>query len=126
MLLSLYVGLDELSPVGTADVVEVTEDKTIKEWTFDPTDYHIPFCSIGDLKGSTADANASVLREVFGGSDTHEAIGNALAINAGVGLWLTGDAPTIADGIAKCRGVLQSGQALRFLNSWAEWSNGHR
>eukprot|EP00922_Rhytidocystis_sp_ex-Travisia-forbesii_P064102 GHVS01095313.1.p1 GENE.GHVS01095313.1~~GHVS01095313.1.p1 ORF type:complete len:313 (-),score=55.78 GHVS01095313.1:359-1297(-) len=43
-------GLDELSPVGTADVVEVTEDKTIKEWTFDPTDYHIPFCSIGDLK----------------------------------------------------------------------------
>eukprot|EP00922_Rhytidocystis_sp_ex-Travisia-forbesii_P009049 GHVS01013191.1.p1 GENE.GHVS01013191.1~~GHVS01013191.1.p1 ORF type:complete len:357 (+),score=67.35 GHVS01013191.1:199-1269(+) len=117
-------GLDELSPVGPAEVVEVTADKTIKRWTFDPIDYGIPYCLVDDLKGSSPEGNAAVLREIFSGSvdNQHGAVRDALLINAGVGVWLTGKAPSIAEGIGACRDVLKSGAVLSLLDRWSSWS----
>ncbi len=62
------MGLDELTPMGPADVVEVTAGQAgLKRYTLDPRDVGIPRCSVEDLKGGDAKLNAQILRDVLAG-----------------------------------------------------------
>lgn len=45
------MGLDELTPMGPADVVEVTAGCELKHYTLDPLDVGIPRCEVKDLAG---------------------------------------------------------------------------
>lgn len=61
------MGLDELTPMGPADVVEVAEGQPLRRYSLDPRDVGIPRCSVEDLKGGDAALNAQILRDVFAG-----------------------------------------------------------
>ncbi len=61
------MGLDELTPMGPADVVEVTAGQPLKRYSLDPRDVGIPRCSVEDLAGGDAALNARILMDVFGG-----------------------------------------------------------
>jgi len=52
-------GLDELTPMGDADVVEVTPEG-VKHYILNPRDLGIPACTVEDLKGGDAQFNAQV------------------------------------------------------------------
>lgn len=45
------MGLDELTPMGPADVVEVTAGSELKHYVLDPLDVGIPRCEVKDLAG---------------------------------------------------------------------------
>lgn len=45
------MGLDELTPMGPADVVEVTAGSQLKHYSLDPLDVGIPRCEVKDLAG---------------------------------------------------------------------------
>eukprot|EP01024_Parvocaulis_polyphysoides_P063681 TRINITY_DN7371_c0_g1_i2.p2 TRINITY_DN7371_c0_g1~~TRINITY_DN7371_c0_g1_i2.p2 ORF type:complete len:100 (-),score=19.41 TRINITY_DN7371_c0_g1_i2:366-665(-) len=60
------MGLDELTPLGPASVVEVTRDG-VRKYDSDPLDVGIPRCTVEDLKGGERELNAQILRDVFGG-----------------------------------------------------------
>ncbi len=62
------MGLDELTPMGPADVVEVTAGAPLKRYSLDPRDLGIPRCSVEDLAGGDAALNARILSDVFGGA----------------------------------------------------------
>lgn len=74
------MGLDELTPMGPADVMEVS-DGQVKTYTLQPGDVGIPSCEVDDIKGGDKVYNAQILRDLFGGAQGPMA--DTLCLNAG-------------------------------------------
>ncbi|OQS02682.1 anthranilate phosphoribosyltransferase [Thraustotheca clavata] len=113
-------GLDELNPIGNADVVEVTRAKGCTRYTITPEQLGIPRCTLQDLEGGDCEDNARILKKIFeGGINCENAIGNTIAYNAGAGLYVYGLAGSIKDGYTMAKKALSSGKALETLKQWA-------
>lgn len=112
-------GLDEISPMGPADMLDVTPGG-IQRFYVDPLDHGIARCSVEDLRGGDAAVNAAALRDVFGGA--RSAVADALVLNAGVGLVACGVAKDVGEGIARAQEVQRSGRAGRTLEAWVDLS----
>jgi len=108
-------GLDELSCVGPAKVLEVTTD-VIKPMILDPEDFGLPRCSITDLRGGTAKENAKVLLDVFHGKAGP--VANTLIFNAAVALYIYGITTSIEEAIPQVKNSINTGKALRLLNDF--------
>lgn len=62
------------------------------------------------------------MREVLKGGEEFSAKRNSIILNAGMGLYVYGIAPSIAEGISKAREVLVSGAAIIQLDRWISTS----
>jgi len=124
------VGLDEISPLGTATILEIKniapegEAKVYEEnlISFDPLTIGIPRCKVEDLKGGGPVQNAEEFRKVLLGGDHTNAKRDSIVLNAGVGCYVYGMAESIPAGCALAREVLNSGKATEKLNEWIECS----
>jgi anthranilate phosphoribosyltransferase len=116
-------GLDELSCIGPAKIIEVTEND-IKEQILDPTLYNLEPCQRSDLQGGDANTNAQLLLSAF--SNKNKAIGNTLILNAGVALYLYGLHSTLSECIAHAKQNLLDNKANLLLNLWKEFSHDTR
>lgn len=124
------VGLDEISPMGPATIVEIKnvapegEEKVYEEktFTFDPLDVDIPRCKVEDLKGGDPVQNAEEFKKVLLGGDHKNAKRDSIVLNAGVGCYVYGLVETIAEGCALAREVLNSGKATDKLEEWIKCS----
>ncbi|CAD7698597.1 unnamed protein product [Ostreobium quekettii] len=117
------MGLDELTPMGPADVVEVTPLGT-RSYTLQPSDVGIPPCEVQDLKGGNKQQNAQMLQDVFGGAPGPKA--DALCLNAGYALAACGVAADPKEGVAMSREALRQGRAANVLQKWVEVSQEQR
>ncbi|KAF5826125.1 glycosyl transferase [Dunaliella salina] len=114
-------GLDELTPMAPADIVEVTAgSKELKRYSLDPKDLGIPRCEVKDLAGGDAAQNAKILMDVFGGAQGP--VADALNLNAGVALAAAQIAPDPAAGVAMAQEVQRAGKASGVLKRWIETS----
>jgi anthranilate phosphoribosyltransferase len=114
-------GLDELTPMGAAQCVEVTQAGGVVPITIDPAEMGIPPCTVDDLKGGDCDENAEIIRSVFSGGDNAEGpIADAIALNAGAGMYVYGSAPSVAEGFAMAKRVLKEGGAATTLASFSQ------
>ncbi|KAK9806087.1 hypothetical protein WJX72_000598 [[Myrmecia] bisecta] len=113
------MGLDELTPLGDAEIVEVVPSGT-RTYRIDPTKFGIPRCTVEDLKGGDATLNATILRDVFGGQKG--AVADALCLNAGVALAACDVAKDAAEGIAMAQEAQRSGRAGQVLDKWVAFS----
>lgn len=113
------MGLDELTPMGPADVVEVSPDG-IREYSLDPKNVGIARCEVADLAGGDAELNASILMDVFGGA--RGAVADALILNAGYALAACEFVGSAEEGIDLAREAQRSGAAAATLRRWAECS----
>ncbi|HYJ78934.1 MAG TPA: hypothetical protein VEW03_05010, partial [Longimicrobiaceae bacterium] len=102
-------GLDELSPLGTSEVLEVADGKWTRR-TFDPAaelgwERYAP----DGLEGGDRDENArkveGVLRGTLGG-----AARAAVVLNAGAALYAAGRADSLVAGIRDAEAALDAGQ----------------
>ncbi|ETV82469.1 anthranilate phosphoribosyltransferase [Aphanomyces astaci] len=115
-------GLDELNPIGDAEIVEVTQNG-YRRYTLTPEELGIPRCTLQDLEGGDADDNCRILRQVFqGGEHCDNAIGNTIAYNAGAGLYVYGLADSIKHGYELAKAALKAGHALNTLERWSQVS----
>lgn len=114
-------GLDEISSIGPAEIIEVTQTST-KKSIIDPQEYGIARCEVSDLKGGDAAHNAKLLREVFNGKKG--AIADTLMLNAAVALWLYGLHPSVKEALLHTKENLSNGAASILLNKWIEFSHG--
>eukprot|EP00850_Spirogloea_muscicola_P006183 SM000029S10478 [mRNA] locus=s29:338512:341300:- [translate_table: standard] len=112
-------GLDEISPMGAADMLEVLQ-KGIHSFRVDPLDLGIARCTVEDLKGGDKQLNASILRAIFAGEQG--AVADALVLNAGVGLVACQVATSVEEGVAMAQEVQRSGRALKTLDAWVALS----
>lgn len=124
------VGLDEISPLGPATIIEIKnvghegqpKEYEEKSFVFDPLDVGIPRCKIEDLKGGSPTENAEEFRKVLLGGVESNAKRDSIVLNAGVGCYVYGLTETISDGCKLARDVLNSGKATDKLMEWIESS----
>ncbi|MFT4551564.1 MAG: anthranilate phosphoribosyltransferase [Chlamydiales bacterium] len=112
-------GLDELSPIGPASAILV-EGESMQEMHIDPESLGVSPCTLEDLQGGDPSKNRSLLLSVFEGK--RGAIADALILNAGVGLWVYGQAESIEAGLQLARQKLEDGTALGVLQKWVKFS----
>lgn len=114
------MGLDEISCAGPTKIIEVHKNET-KEFTLDPKNLGLPYCTISDLSGGDAKTNAKLLLDTFKGKKGP--IADTLILNAAVALYVYGSYSLISEALSCARENLQSGAALTLLNNWIEFSH---
>jgi anthranilate phosphoribosyltransferase len=106
-------GWDEATPIGPFIAFDVTRSQ-IRRSEIDPWDFGIARCAPADLAGGDARANLAALVDVFEGRDRGAHL-DTLVLQCGLALMIAGRAPSIAEGIATARKVVDSGQASAWL-----------
>jgi len=115
-------GLDEISCVGTAKILEVTQN-AITESMINPEKYGFSFCQVKDLQGGDAKTNAEILLNTFSGSDQYPHIRDTLILNTATALYICGLYPSIEAAIPQAKEKLADKSALKLLNDWREFSH---
>ncbi len=112
--------LDEISLSSDTAVCEF-KDGWFKSYTIKPEDFGFERCQKSDLVGGTPAENAEITRKILKGEKGHKR--NAVLMNAGAALYITGKAPTMADGIKLAAELIDSGKAYETLEKFIQVSN---
>jgi len=123
-------GLDEISPVGPATILEIKniasegQEKKYEtnKFIFDPLEVGIERCKVEDLRGGGPKENAEEFRKVLLGGEHTNAKRDSICLNAGVGCYVYGMSDSIKDGVKLARKVLISGKASEKLENWISCS----
>ncbi len=110
-------GLDEISPLGPTDVIEV-RNGAITEWRIDPAALGLAG-TVGDLACGDPSENARIIRRVLAGEGPPGASA-AVALNAGAAIYVAGLAPTYAAALQRARDLLNTGEGLVALTRMVE------
>jgi anthranilate phosphoribosyltransferase len=112
-------GIDELSPAGPNLVCEVV-DGDVRRREIDPLDLGIERCDPDELRGGSAEENASKIREVFAGGNGGRR--SAILLNAAGAIAAGGHAADLIEGVAIAREALDSGAAAARLDELIAFS----
>ena len=99
---------------GPTRMVEIGEDDQCHERDFDAASCEIAPATLAELKGGSASDNAATARELLAGGGP-AALRDAVALNAGAALYVSGGVPDIAAGYQRARGALAGGAAAAKL-----------
>ncbi|MBL7005552.1 MAG: bifunctional anthranilate synthase component II/anthranilate phosphoribosyltransferase [Spirochaetia bacterium] len=112
--------LDEISICAPTLVKEICEDGEIREYTVDPETLGIDGYLLKDLEGGNAVDNAELFMEIVNGVlSTHKsrAVFEAVALNAGAGLYIAGAAETIEQGYLHACTLITDGAVGKLVNN---------
>ena len=113
-------GLDEITLTGPTSVAELNNGE-VKDYTLDPSDLGLEYCSDGDLKGGSADDNAKILRELLDGAGGPKR--DIVLLNASAAITAGGKADSIQQGLEVARKSIDSGAARQKLKDLCRISN---
>ena len=105
-------GLDELSTTGYSKVSECHGD-VVRTFYVHPADVGLPKAAPGALTGGNAAHNAGIIRAVLGGEPGPAR--DVVLLNAGAALLITGQAPSLREGLARAADAIDSGRAADTL-----------
>ena len=112
-------GLDELSTTGSNRVTRLC-DGNIRSFRVNPSDVGFRKATLEQLKGGTAEENATILKAVLKGEQgVHR---DVVLLNAGAAVAIAGEAMDLKEGIDKAMEAVDSGNALRKLEQFVEMS----
>ena len=114
-------GLDEISLIGKTALAEV-KGKQIRYSEVVPEDFGLKRCTLKDIAGGPPDFNARVIQDIFSGVERGPRR-DFLVLNNAATLYVSGKAPSISDGIALSRSLIDSGAARRKLEELVEKSH---
>lgn len=112
--------LDEISLSAPTRVCEI-RDGWFKSYVIAPEDFGFERCRKEDLKGGTPEENANITLAILNGEKGHKR--NAVLMNAGAALYIGGKAESLKEGIELAAELIDSGKALKTLQSFIEVSN---
>lgn len=112
--------LDEISLSAPTTLCEI-KDGWFKSRVITPEEFGFARCTREDLRGGTPAENAAITRAILNGERGHKR--NAVLLNAGASLYITGKADTMADGVALAGELIDSGAAARTLEKLIAVSN---
>ncbi|MBI3871846.1 MAG: anthranilate phosphoribosyltransferase [candidate division Zixibacteria bacterium] len=107
-------GADELLPCGENRIVE-WDSRTTREYRLQAHEVGLPECSLAELAGTDASANAKDITAVAAGQ-TGPKTDTAL-LNAGAALYVSGQVDSIADGIIAARRAVIDGRLHALLQT---------
>jgi anthranilate phosphoribosyltransferase len=111
-------GLDEISPLGVTNVVEVRDGRAT-EWTIDPAEFGYTNLTADALAGGDSADNAQIIMEVLSGEDagSDRAAGRAAVVmNAAAAIYVSGKVGTYSEGVDAARAALDRGDGIRALD----------
>lgn len=106
-------GLDELSPIGPTDAIEVKAGE-LRCVQIAPADFGWHDLPPGDLAGGDPADNARIIRELFAGT-LRGAARAAVALNAGAAIYVSGRATSLRDAVTVAEAALDDGAAAGAL-----------
>ncbi|MDO8964355.1 MAG: anthranilate phosphoribosyltransferase [Coriobacteriia bacterium] len=109
MVVHGHPGMDEVSVSGPTKVAEYA-DGEVRTYELDPERVGIALGSFAALAGGDAAFNAAILRDILGG--THGAPRDIVLMNAAAALLTAGAVEDLAEGVARARHSIDSGDAL--------------
>jgi len=115
MVVASSDGLDEISVCAPTTVANLNEGGKINVLTMDPDDLGIKTHKPDSLKGGDPDHNAALSLELLKGA--HGAIRDAVVVNAGAALVVSGKAQDMNEGIDMAGASIDSGKALGVLET---------
>ena len=114
-------GLDEISLLGKTRINHLRGGE-VTRFEIEPEDFGLQRCKLEDIKSSTPEDNAAVIRGVFDGKikDSNK---DAIVLNAAGALIVGGIADDFKQGVELARSIIASGGAKRKLGELREMSN---
>ena len=107
-------GLDELSVCGPTTCWEL-KDGSVAQWTVTPEELGVPVAALSALKGGDAAQNAAATQSILAGEPGPR--GDAVALNAGAGIYVAGLVPTLREGVDQARSLLRAGAGADVLTA---------
>ncbi len=109
--------MDEISPCGPTKVVEV-RDGSLNEFEFHFSEVGIEAIEIEALRGGDSNRNLEIARDVLGGNTSPYL--DAVALNAGVSLYVAEVSGSPAEGYEQAKESLVSGKVGGYVKSLAK------
>ena len=113
-------GLDEFSPVGPTRICDFRGDR-FDTYTIDPEDLGITRCSKKDIEGGDPEENARMTLDILEGKKGPRY--DTVLLNAGAGLYVSGKASTIRDGMELADKLIADGRAYEQYERFRAASN---
>ena len=112
-------GLDEVSLGSTTHAWEL-KGGSVRSYTFSPEDLGLPRVNVDEIAGGTKEENAATLRRVFQGGPGP--IKDVVLANSAAVLMVAGRAANLKEGVELARNAIDSGEALRKVDTMVELS----
>ncbi len=113
-------GLDEITLTCNTKISELNNGQ-IKDYNLDPTELGLEYCSAQDLKGGSADDNATILRELLDGAGGPKR--DIVLLNASAAIIAAGKAANFKEGLDVARKSISSGEARQKLKDLCRLSH---
>ncbi|HZL84671.1 MAG TPA: anthranilate phosphoribosyltransferase [Candidatus Krumholzibacteria bacterium] len=107
-------GTDEISTAAPTAVVEL-QDGRLQHSVWRPEDFGVPRSGLASLSGGDLSTNVAIARSVLRGEPGPCL--DAVALNAGAALYLTGAASDVGAGVVAARELLHSGRVQQKLDA---------
>lgn len=123
MVIHSHDGLDEASIAAPTHVAELL-DGTITEYEIKPQDFGMELASLDGLEVSGSEESLALIRAALSGEKTESAqkAARMIAINAGMAIYVSGVAATLADGVQMAEDAIGSGAALQKVEELVQFS----
>lgn len=105
-------GMDEITTTAKTFVNEIRNGE-ILEYEIDPADYGIEYAKPEDLRGGDAAENAEITRGIFRGEKGAKR--DIVVLNSACGIYISGKAGSITEGVKIAQDMLDSGKAMEKL-----------
>ncbi|MBT3297050.1 MAG: anthranilate phosphoribosyltransferase [Verrucomicrobia bacterium] len=113
-------GMDELTTTTASRVSELVNGQ-VKTYDFDPLELLDDYADPLALAGGDAQANAAITRSILEGH--HGAPRDIVCLNAGAAIVAGGKAATLKEGFAQAQAAIDSGAALKALETLVDVTN---
>jgi anthranilate phosphoribosyltransferase len=114
MVVHGVAGLDEVSPIGVTEVLEIRSGKTTN-WKIDPTRFGYTSVSISDLAGGPPGENAKIILRVLRGDGPPGATA-AVVLNAAAAMYVAGKTPSYEDAVEMASTAVKEGLGIVALD----------
>lgn len=117
-------GMDKLDEISLSSPTAICEfkDGWYRRYTISPEDFGFKLCQKSDLRGGNPSENAKITRDILSGVEKGAKL-DAVLLNAGAALYIADKADSMANGINLAKSLIDSGAALKTLDSLVEVSN---
>lgn len=115
-------GIDEIAPHGPTQAALLRFGQ-VEQIVIEPEDAGLERIHIEEIRGGDASENAQWLFTVLSGKGSR-AHTQAVALNAGALLWISGKAPSFKAGVLQAQEIIHSGRAVERLRRFVECSRG--
>ncbi len=113
-------GMDEVTLTGPTRVGEI-RDGAVTLSTIEPEDFGLRRCTLTDLQGGDATANAAIVKDILSGNLGPKR--EVVLLNAAYALVAVGLAKNVDAGLVRARGVIDDGLAMAKLEGLVALTN---